>query len=86
MNLNIFALNAGGFYAVGTVVVAAPDLPTALKLANNATDAKLDLTYHGIMQPDPVGTCDAEAPHIINIHEWGMPHLPSKGSGIKVTF
>jgi len=68
------------------VVVAADDLQTALDLANNATDAKFDLTYHGIMTPDPVGFVEGDTPHIINIHEWGMPHLPSKGSGIKVTF
>lgn len=84
--MNIYALNAGGFYAVGTAVVAAHDLEGALALANNASDKSLDLTYHGIMTPDPIGTTDAIVPNVINIHEWGMPDLPSKGSGIKVTF
>jgi len=81
----IFALNAGGFNAIGTVVVAAPDLTTALGVANGATNKKFDLTYHGIMTPDPIGTTDHET-GVINIHEWGLPNLPSKGSGVKVTF
>jgi len=84
--MNIYALNAGGYYAVGTTVVAADDLETAMSLANNVTDKKYDLTYRGIMTPDPIGQSDITTPKVLNIHEWGMPDLPSKGSGVKVTF
>jgi hypothetical protein len=84
--MNIYALNAGGMYAIGTCVVAAPDHATAVKVANEATDPKWGLTYHGIMTKDPIGTSDLNRSCVLNIHEWGMPDLPSKGSGKKVTF
>jgi hypothetical protein len=82
----IFVLNAGGMYAVGTAVVAAPDHATAVEMANEATDRKWKLTYHGTMTKDPIGVSTEDEPRVLNIHEWGMPHLPSKGSGKKVTF
>lgn len=84
--LNIYALNAGGFYAIGTAVVAAPNLETATALANAASDKKYKLTYHGIVSGEPVGFVGGHEARVLNIHEWGMPHLPSKGSGVKVTF
>jgi hypothetical protein len=85
-NMFIFVLNAGGYYAVGTAVVSAPHLEKALELANEASDPKWGLTYHGKMTPDPVGANTDRTPRVLNIHEWGMPELPSKGSGKKVTF
>jgi hypothetical protein len=84
--MKIFALNAGGFYAIGTAVVAAPDHATAVKAANEASDPKWGLTYHAIMTKDPIGVSDLNRTAVLNIHEWGMPDLPSKGSGKKVTF
>ena len=84
--LNIYALNAGGYYAIGTAVVAAPNLDTAPELANAASDKKYNLTYHGIVSGEPVGFVGGNEPRVLNIHEWGMPELPAKGSGKKVTF
>jgi hypothetical protein len=75
--MKIFALNAGGFYAIGA---------TAVKAANEASDPKWGLTYHAIMTKDPIGVSDLNRTAVLNIHEWGMPDLPSKGSGKKVTF
>lgn len=85
--MNIYVLNAGGFYAIGTIVVAAENLERALKLANAASDPKWGLTYHGIITGEPIATgTDYNTPRVLNVHEWGMPELPSKGSGKKVTF
>lgn len=84
--MNIYTFNAGGYYAIGTVVVAAPSFEVGIKLANEASDPKFNLTYHGVMTPDYIGICDENKPRVLNIHEWGMPNLPSKGSGKKVTF
>jgi hypothetical protein len=84
--MKIFALNAGGMYAIGTAVVAAPDHATAVNAANAASNPKWGLTYHGIMTKDPIGVSDLKGTCVLNIHEWGMPDLPSKGSGKKVTF
>ena len=84
--MNIYALNAGGFYAIGTAVIAAENLERAVKLANAATNPKWGLTYHGIVSGVPIGVCDANTPRVLNMHEWGKPELPSKGSGKKVTF
>ena len=85
--MNIYILNAGGYYTVGTAVVAAPDVFAAAELANAASEYK-ELTYHtfGGNSEKPVGVCDSNESHVMNIHEWGMGHLPSKGSGVKVTF
>jgi hypothetical protein len=85
-NMLIFALNAGGYYAVGTAVVTATDLESALTMANAASDPKLGLTYHGKMNPKPIDASSSLVACVLNIHEWGMPNLPSKGSGKKVTF
>lgn len=83
----IFVLNAGGFYAIGTAVVVAENKERAVKLANAASDPKWGLTYHGIISGEPIAsTTEYNTPRVLNIHEWGMPDLPSKGSGIKVTF
>jgi len=84
--MKLFALHAGGFNAIGTIVVAAPDLETALELANNASDRKFNLTYHGIVSGEPVGESLVTSKQVVSMHEWGLPDLPSKGSGIKVTF
>lgn len=93
--MHIFILNAGGYYAIGSATIAAPDVDTAAELANAATDSTYELAYHpfggnsvepvGTTDGEPVGTTDGE-PRVLNIKEWGMPHLPSKGSGVKVTF
>ena len=84
--LKIFTFNAGGFYAIGTAVVAATSREEGLELANAASDKSFGLTYHGIISgKEPIGNTDG-APRVLNIHEWGMPNLPSKGSGKKVTF
>jgi len=85
--MNIYILNSGGFYAIGTAVVAAPNVEAAAELANATTDKKWKLEYHpfGGNSTEPVGTTTGR-PRVMNIHEWGMPHLPSKGSGLKVTF
>lgn len=85
--MNIYVFNAGGFYAVGTAVIAAPNHETGVKLANAASDPKWGLTYHGIMNREPIATdTKHKTCRVLNIHEWGMPELPSKGSGKKVTF
>lgn len=56
-----------------------------------------DLTYHALNAKVITGTLaiatpanrfDHRAPKegVLALHEFGFPHLPSKGSGIKVTF
>lgn len=84
----IFSLKAGGYYAIGMCVVAANDLEEACKIANEASDKKLNLTYHpfGGIKETPVGTSDDIVSHVKDMHEWGMPELPSKGSGKSVKF
>ena len=86
--MNIYALNAGGYYAIGTAVIVAENLERAVKLANTASNPKWGLTYHGITSGEPIATDVKEYTtcRVLNIHEWGMPELPSKGSGKKVTF
>jgi hypothetical protein len=84
--MNIYVVNAGGMYAIGTAVVAAPTHAIAVQVANEASERKWNLTYHGMQHREAVGVCDENEPRVMSIHEWGMPDLPSKGSGIKVAF
>lgn len=84
--MNIYVINGGGYYVIGTAVVAAPTHAIAVQLANEASDPKWELTYHGNANREAIGICDENEPRVMSLHEWGMPHLPSKGSGGKVTF
>lgn len=90
--MNIYVINAGGYYTVGTAVVAAPNATTAACMANGASEyhtAGKDFGGHMTYWPwdaKEVGTTEASEPTILSLHEWGMPHLPSRGSGKSVTF
>lgn len=84
--MKIFEIHAGGFNASGLAVVAAKSLDRAVEMANENTDTKYDLTYHPYFVKELGqlhGRCIA---HVMTQHEFGFPHLPSTGSGIKVTF
>lgn len=89
--MNIYVINAGGYYTVGTAVVSARTVDHAVALANEASEYHVPnsvhspLTYNS-MNVKLVGmNADREA-RVLSIHEWGMPHLPSRGSGKSVTF
>jgi len=84
--MNMYKLNAGGYYTSGMALVAANSVEHALELANEASDPQWKLTYFGFGGAPKVGDQVEVNPHVIAIHEYGLPDMPSKGSGIKVTF
>jgi len=84
--MKIFEIHAGGFNASGLAVVAHQTVEQAVAMANENTDAKYDLTYHPYFVKE-LGQLDGRCTaHVMTQHEFGFPHLPSTGSGIKVTF
>ena len=84
--MKIFEIHAGGFNASGLAVVAAKSLERAVEMANENTDKRYDLTYHPYFV-EVLGELTLRVTeHVMTQHEFGFPHLPSTGSGIKVTF
>lgn len=84
--LKIYQVRAGGYYTSGQAIVAAHTHEHAMDLANEASDPKWRLTYHGFGGIPILGEIEGRDPHVMSIHEYGVAGLPSKGSGIKVTF
>lgn len=90
--MNIYVITASGFYTTGTAVVAHDDAEKATAMANEASEyhtAGRDfggaMTYFSL-NAKMVGTAHCTKPQILSLHEWGMPELPSRGSGKQVTF
>jgi len=83
--MKIFEIHAGGFNASGLAVVAHNTVNDAVAMANANTDPKYDLRYHPYFVKQ-LGNVDNDTAHVMTQHEYGFPHLPSTGSGIKVTF
>ena len=100
--MKIFQIGAGGFNASGMAIVAAPDAEFATQLANRESRRRVadrdnvdfDLTFHAmnakvisgaVAMSNPANRFACQ-PSVLSLHEFGFPHLPSKGSGIKVTF
>ena len=83
--MKIFEIHAGGMNASGLAVVAHDTIDGAVAMANANTDPMYDLTYHPYFVKQ-LGDLDNNTAHVMTQHEFGFPHLPSTGSGIKVTF
>lgn len=84
--MKIFEIHAGGMNASGLAVVAHKTIDDAVTMANGNTDPQFDLTYHPFFVKELGQLSGQVAPHVMTQHEFGFPHLPSTGSGIKVTF
>ena len=91
--MKVFRIGAGGYYSSGMAIVAANTPEIATDLANinsrqeaaNVDNTDYDLTYYAHNAVEIEGMV-ADVPGVQALHEFGHPHLPSKGSGIKVTF
>ena len=83
--MKIFEIHAGGMNASGLAVVAHSTVDGAVAMANANTDPDFALTYHPFFVK-VLGDLDNNTAHVMTQHEFGFPHLPSTGSGIKVTF
>ena len=84
--LKIFQVRAGGYYTSGQIIVAAHTADHAIELANEASDPKWKLHYYGYSGVPVLGEMEGRDPHVLSVHEYGLPNMPSKGSGIKITF
>lgn len=85
-NMRIFEIHAGGFNASGLAVVAHKTVDEAVTMANENTDPQFDLIYHPHFVKELGQLHGRRVAHVMTQHEFGFPHLPSTGSGIKVTF
>ena len=86
--MRVFSIGAGGYRAVGLMVVAAETAERAAELANETTDTEqYHLTYYAHNAQVCEGVSDANSmEYVITSREYGHPELPSSGSGVKVTF
>ncbi len=82
--MKIFQLHAGGYYTSGMAVVAANTLEHALDMVNEESDPQWKLTYNG--RHSIIGEETTVNARVMALHEYGLPNMPSKGSGVKVTF
>ena len=103
--MKVYEIGAGGYRAVGLIIVIAGSKEHAAELANKhsrelAADKRnpdYNLTYHALnakvldgvlATTEPAHRWDHRQPEprVLTMREYGMPELPSAGSGRKVTF